>query len=155
MAVIMMRDVVGYANFFKDNLIKRGSHGVYFYAAYGGTGVNTSFDHVFEGNRFEDQYYQMFYAAYAGNIKFRGNDMEMNSNYTGTTYGLYFYSCNGGLEIKDNEILMDANSSSYPIYLYYCNGVPNQPGLQPLVEGNHLDFTGSSTAYLNLAYYSD
>ncbi|MDG1331838.1 MAG: PKD domain-containing protein [Crocinitomicaceae bacterium] len=112
---------------FIDNLIEGGSYGVYWYGA--GT-ASLSENVVFDGNEFLDNYYYGAQLYYTLDATFTNNHVHSASTYTGTSYGIYFYYCDGGFNMSGNRVYGEGTFGwRYALYLGQCDGAASNRGL--------------------------
>lgn len=112
---------------FIDNVIEGGSYGVYWY----GTGTTSLSENVvFDGNEFVNNYYYGSRLYYVMDATFTNNVIHSNATYTGTTYGAYFYYCDGGFTITGNRVYSEGSFGwHYGLYIGQADGSASNRGL--------------------------
>ncbi len=142
MSVIYSGDDQDNWNTFRNNLIRGGSYGAYW---FGTSSSSLEEGNVFDGNRFVENYYRGTYNSNQDNLTFVNNHLEGNTNYTGSYYRFYFSSCDNALVVANNTAT--GNMRGYGIYMSACEG---NAGTHGRIYNNMIhvgDSTSTSTSY--------
>lgn len=140
----------GLSNTFRNNLIERGSYGVYL---QGNSTTTTTNGHVFEDNIFDQNYYYAFYGYYTGDLTFSGN--TVNRTGSGTYYGMEINYNRDKCEIDGNEFNVNTTGTTYVTSLYRCNYYSNNQVERPELTNNIFNLTSSTnTMYITDNYYN-
>ncbi len=113
-------------NTFRNNEIRGGSYGMYW---YGSNTTTLEEGTVIENNLFTRQYYYGIRSWYTSNMKFRDNVFSTLSTYTGTSYGFYFFYADNEFECTGNRVEANTLVPRYGIYMANCDGTATQQGL--------------------------
>ncbi|MFK7783531.1 MAG: PKD domain-containing protein [Crocinitomicaceae bacterium] len=112
---------------FIDNVLEGGSYAVYW---YGSSTTSYSENVTFDGNEFLNNYYYGARFYYVNDATFTNNVARGESVYTGTRWAFYFYYCDGGFTITNNQVYGEGSSGwYYGIYLGQADGAASNRGL--------------------------
>jgi parallel beta-helix repeat protein len=134
-----------------SNTINGGYYGISF---YGNTGGSSNYNRLakIRGNNLNNIYYMGAYVYYIYNpVEFTRNTIVMDTTYTGTTYGLYFYYCLNTTtlphKVSGNKVV---NANYMGLYLYNFAS----PSASPMQVYNNI-VTGKSryTTYYPIYTY--
>ena len=111
-AVIYSNTDLDNHNTFRNNVIRNGSYGLYW---YGISITQLEEGTVIDGNDFIDQYWYGMSINEQDSVTIRDNYMTSNTSYTGTSYGIDVDDCRNYILIENNHIVSDINSE-FPTY---------------------------------------
>lgn len=150
-AAIYATGLNGTSNVVKGNTLQNGNMGIYWYGS--GT-TDLAPDHILDSNTVQNASYYGIYTYYTKNLKVRNNTI---TNTAGTYSSFYGLSCSYGdsaLVVSGNTVNTNGSGTVYGMRIYYCDGDPANPAKSPLVNGNRVTVNTSGTTYGLYHYYA-
>lgn len=99
----------------ENNTLYGGGYGIYNY----GYSPTPHKNVTISNNWISDYYYMGVYNYFSDTLVVTGNQLSDRGVYS-TTYGMYNYYCQGGINISRNKITCNATSSNYGLFVYYA-----------------------------------
>lgn len=106
------------ANWFKNNAMKYGAYGFYYFGVSSGSYEKST---IIENNSIDSVYYMGFQLYYHDNLLVRNNILK-NTTYANNSFGIYAYYCVNSA-FNSNNMFNFGGANSYGIYSNYCSAL--------------------------------
>ncbi len=134
LATVYKVNISGNNNIFENNIVLKGSTGIYYYGT--ATGI------IIRNNTLTDQYYKALELGSLTAVKVNENQISSSTTYT-SFIAIDLNSCSNAIQVLKNKISM--GNGVYGISINTCNGTS---GLRGLIANNFIHLgTGSGTGY--------